>query len=66
MADFSALTHAWVELLMKTDSRHVALGPRTTEAVTVLVVAARATVNSKTLLELSSGSDTLRSVAVPL
>jgi len=64
--NFSALTHACVELLMKVDSRHRTLGPKITDVVTVMLVFASLSVNSKTLLEFKVGSKTVRRVAFPM
>lgn len=64
--DFSALTHALVELLTKLEACHWTLGPRMTEECTVVPVFANVTVNSRILLEFSVGPRTVRNVAVPM
>jgi len=64
--NFSALTHACVELLMKVDSCHKTLGPKITEVVIVVLVFVNLSVNSKTLLEFNAGSKTVCNVASPV
>lgn len=63
--NFSALTQACVELLMKVDSRQRTLGPRITEVVSVTLVVASVSLNCKTLLEFEAGSPTVWRVAFP-
>jgi hypothetical protein len=62
---FSALTIAFVELLMKTDGRHRTLGPKITKVVTVALVFVSVSVILRTLLE-SADPETLRNVAFPI
>jgi hypothetical protein len=64
--NFSAVTEAYVELLLKTEGFHSALGPRTTVVVTEFVVPTIVKVSSMALLEFNPGPESIRRVAVPL
>jgi hypothetical protein len=61
--NFSALTHACVELLANVDPCHKALGPKATEVVVVIFVPMRKRVISNILLEFDGSPETTRNVA---
>lgn len=63
---FSALTHAFVELLMKMESHHKAFGPKMLEVVTVIAVDTNASVNFRILLESDDEHETVCNAALPL
>ena len=62
-ANFSAVTHARVELLLYVDGCHRTLGPRTAEEVAVILVVMRVSVTSRIWLEFKGGSKAARRVA---